>query len=189
MKSEYKIGILGPESCGKSTLTQQLAEHYSGTAVPEYARFYMEQLLENQPIRENFEKTEKEINYTFEDVVKIARKQIEQIVAEYRSKYVFFDTELIITKVWFLDKYGIIPDFFAEALRNNPIDFYLLLAPDLPFETDPVRENPMRREELFNWYKKELKNYGFQYKIIDGIGDFRLQKAVASIDSFIHSNH
>ena len=187
MKSEYKIGIIGPESCGKSTLTQQLAEHYSGTFVPEYARFFMEHLLENQPLGENFEKTEKEISYTFEDVVMIARKQIEQIFAEYPSKYIFFDTELIITKVWFSDKYGIIPDFFTEALAKNPIDFYLLLAPDLAFEADPVRENPMRREELFDWYKKELENYGFQYKIIDGIGDFRLKKAVASIDNFVNS--
>lgn len=153
-------------------MAQQLAEHYSGTLVPEYARFYMQQLLEKR-------------TYNYDDVCNVAKKQIEQLWTDYPTKYVFFDTELIITKVWFLDKYGKLPEFFEKALENNPIDFYLLLKPDLPFVPDPVRENPTRREELFLWYRKELNEYGFRYKIIDEIGDFRLKKAIEAIDNFI----
>ncbi len=166
-KQTHKIGLIGSESCGKSTLSQQLAEYYSGIYVPEYAREYVEQLT--QP-------------YTFSDVCNIAKRQIEQLTEIYQTNFIFFDTELIITKVWFLDKYNCVPDFLEEALKNNPIEFYLLLEPDLPFEQDPVRENPHRREELFLWYKQELEYYGFNYKTVDGIGDFRLKKAIDCIN-------
>jgi nicotinamide riboside kinase len=59
----YKIAILGPESTGKSELAKALATYYKGEWVPEYAREYVEQLVEP---------------YTFEDVCIIAQKQIEQ---------------------------------------------------------------------------------------------------------------
>ena len=55
------IGIIGPESTGKSTLAAYLANRYKGLLIPEYARTYMEQL--NRP-------------YTYEDVVAIAKHQI-----------------------------------------------------------------------------------------------------------------
>ena len=38
----YKVGIIGPESTGKSTLARELAEQFKGTYVPEYAREYVE---------------------------------------------------------------------------------------------------------------------------------------------------
>ena len=35
-----RIGIIGPESTGKTTLAKDLAERYHGVYVPEYAREY-----------------------------------------------------------------------------------------------------------------------------------------------------
>ena len=147
----FKIGIIGPESTGKSTLANYLAHRYNGELVPEYAREYMEQLA---PTYE----------YTYQDVVHIARIQIEQlkelhssstegIPKGYRSDIVVFDTELIITKVWFLHKFGHCPEFLEEALHAYPMDVYLLCYPDMEWEPDPVRENPNIREYLFDWYK------------------------------------
>ena len=40
----YKIAIIGPESTGKTMLTEQLADHYHSPWVPEYARTYIESL-------------------------------------------------------------------------------------------------------------------------------------------------
>ncbi len=154
----FKIGIIGPECSGKTTLSRYLAEQLDGVWVEEYARTYVEALGRA---------------YTYSDVEAIARHQIEELHATYyrdgeEAKYVFFDTELIITKVWFEHKWGKCPDFLTEALTNNPIDFYLLCAPDLPFEPDPVRENPHLREYLFEWYKREVEAMGKPYKIVEG---------------------
>lgn len=160
----FKIGIIGPESTGKSTLASYLAHRYGGVLVPEYAREYMEKLA---PTYE----------YTYEDVIHIARIQVEQlkelhtpstegIPKGYRRDIIVFDTELIITKVWFLHKFGHCPEFVEQALKDYPMDVYLLCYPDMEWEPDPVRENPNIREYLFDWYEREIQALGIPYYII-----------------------
>ena len=160
----YKVGIIGPESTGKSTLAAYLAQRYDGVFVPEYAREYMESRA-------------CACEYTYQDVENIARYQVQQLhelshsSAEsllnlYRSDVIFFDTELIITKVWFLHKYGHCPEFLEQALRDYPMDVYLLCYPDMPWQPDPVRENPNIREYLYDWYEREIQALGIPYYII-----------------------
>ena len=157
----FKIGIIGPESTGKSTLASYLAHRYGGVLVPEYAREYME-------------KRACASAYTYEDVVNIAQQQVQQlqnsnhggITEGYRSNVVFFDTELIITKVWFLHKFGKYPEFVEKALHDYPMDVYLLCYPDMEWVPDPVRENPDIREYLFDWYEREIQALGIPYYII-----------------------
>jgi nicotinamide riboside kinase len=90
----------------------------------------------------------------------------EGIANEQRKDVIVFDTELIITKVWFLHKFGECPDFVEEALRTYPMNVYLLCYPDMEWVPDPVRENPNIREYLFNWYKKEIETLDIPYYII-----------------------
>ena len=148
----YRIGIIGPESTGKSTLAEYLAHCYEGVLVPEYAREYMENLAPSY-------------GYTYDDVVAIAKQQL-SVLASINSNLVVFDTELIITKVWFLHKFGRCPDFVEQALRDYPMDVYLLCYPDLPWLPDPVRENPDIREYLFDWYEREIQALNIPYYII-----------------------
>ena len=156
----YKVGIIGPESTGKSTLATYLAHRYGGVLVSEYAREYME-------------KRACASAYTREDVINIAQFQVEQLrqlsertKTDTPANLVFFDTELIITKVWFLHKYGECPDFIEQALRQYPMDVYLLCYPDMPWQPDPVRENPNIREYLFDWYEREVQALSIPYYII-----------------------
>ncbi len=146
----YKVGIIGPESTGKTTLARYLASRYDGVFVPEYAREYMEKL--NRP-------------YTYDDVCSIARQQIDQLATLTANTY-FFDTELIITKVWFEHKYGTCPEWVVDAIHTYPMDVYLLCYPDLPWIADPVRENPNIRYELFQRYEREVQELGIPYYII-----------------------
>lgn len=160
----FKVGIIGPESTGKSTLASYLAHRYGGVLISEYAREYMETRACASA-------------YTYEDVVNIARFQVQQLqelatlpsnrmVEGKQNDVVFFDTELIITKVWFLHKYGECPKFVEEALQQYPMDVYLLCYPDMPWESDPVRENPNIREYLFDWYEREIQALDIPYYII-----------------------
>src|SRR5689334_16542675 len=57
-----KIVAIGPESTGKSTLCAQLAQHYNTLWCPEYAREYL---------------TIHGMNYTYEDLLTIAKGQVE----------------------------------------------------------------------------------------------------------------
>lgn len=170
----FKVVITGPESVGKSLLAGKLAEIYDGFEVPEYARNYIEQL---------------DREYTYEDVEHIARTQIsefrqyEQLRKE-KKKPVFFDTSLIITKVWFLIVYGRMPDWLEEAILELRVDLFLLCYPDIPWKADAVRENGNIREELYEIYKKELENYGFRYIEVRGIGEERICAVKKEIDNF-----
>lgn len=154
----YKVGIIGPESTGKSTLSAYLANRYNGVLIPEYAREYVERLAPNYA-------------YAYDDVVAIARQQVQQlkdISQIYSAKDVvaFFDTELIITKVWFEHKYGTCPTFLLDALHQFPMDVYLLCYPDMPWQPDAIRENPNIRNYLFDWYEREVQLLNIPYYII-----------------------
>lgn len=155
----YKVGIIGPESTGKSSLARYLSRRYKGTYVPEYAREYVE------------EKGSTDVSY--DELCGIARKQIEEIMELQRdhvqsTKAVFFDTELIVTKVWFDYAFHRVPEWLEEALKAYPMDVYLLTKPDIPWVPDPVRSNGSDeiRQELFLRYEAEIQALDIPYYII-----------------------
>ncbi|MFM2290214.1 MAG: hypothetical protein RIS29_27 [Bacteroidota bacterium] len=172
-----KIAILGPESTGKTYLAQQLATHFSGQWIPEYAREYVEKLNRS---------------YTYEDVCAIAEQQInteKSIAKNNENGIVFFDTELIITKVWFEYCYKHIPQNVLTQLNSGFFDFYLLCNYDLPWEADPVREHGDDRAFFFEWYRREIELTAKPYVIISGEGKNRTQNAIKAIDTLLKTNN
>lgn len=162
------VGIIGPESVGKSTLCRQLSEQYGYRWIKEYARTYVENLNRD---------------YTYNDVLQIARQQIAERAAEYPESVVLYDTELIITKVWMQHKYGKVAHEVEQAIREHPMDLYLILTPDIAGEPDPVRENLDKREYFFEWYIREVKLTKLPYYIICGSGDTRVTAAMKAIQT------
>jgi len=163
-----KISIIGAESTGKSTLAQLLADYFESKYIPEYAREYITNLKKK---------------YIYKDLIFIAKKQIE-LEQNYlsKNKFLFLDTDLIITKVWFLEVFDKIPDWIDKEILLNKADFYLLCNNDIEWEEDPVRENGgERREYLFNLYKEELIKINANYKIIYGTGAKRFKNAKNTI--------
>ena len=120
----YRVGVIGPESTGKSSLARYMAKRYHGIYVPEYAREFVER------------KRTREVSY--DELCEIARFQIEQMksIESDASPVVFYDTELIVTKVWFEDAFGRVPEWLEEAIKSYPMDVYLLTSPDLPWTQD-----------------------------------------------------
>ena len=149
----YKVGIIGPESSGKSTLARYLAKRYQGVLIPEYARDYVEQ------------KGTTEV--TFDELCAIAKHQIEELEALKPNLYIF-DTELIVTKVWFDYAFGRIPEWLNENIHRFPMDVYLLTYPDIAWIPDPARSNGSDaiRKELFDRYEAEIQSLDIPYYII-----------------------
>lgn len=163
-----KIAFIGPESSGKSDLSEKLAKHFNTEWVPEYARTYVATL--NRP-------------YNIDDIVLIAKQQlnIELEKEKIANHYLFIDTELIIAKVWSEDVYNTCPEFILQELEKQQYDLYLLTHPDLPWIDDGIRENPHRREYFFNVYKSELISRGFNFAEIKGQGNNRFENAIKAI--------
>ncbi len=167
-----RVLITGPESTGKSELAAALAASYGGEVVPEYARLYIENLGRK---------------YEYQDVEHIANQQVRQYEASRpHAEWVFFDTWLIITRVWFEVVYGTVPGWIDDQIRKTRFDLVLLCDTDIPWVSDPVRENGgERREMLLEKYKIELDRFGLDWELVSGVGEERNRMAINLINTQI----
>src|SRR4051812_24372714 len=88
MQPVKQIVIIGPESTGKSTLSESLAKHYDTVWCPEYAREYL---------------MKHGMGYRYEDLLTIAKGQIaaeDALAAQARNGMLFVDTDMYVVKVW-----------------------------------------------------------------------------------------
>ena len=160
------IVISGAESTGKTSMAEFLARCFGVDYIPEYARSYVENLGRS---------------YTYEDVEHIAERQSELLSEALNSggKLIIMDTWLVITKIWFLEVFGRMPDWLQDRLENSQIDLFLLCDYDIEWVKDPVRENPgERRAYLSDLYKKEILKLGMEPAIVKGRGADREQHAL-----------
>lgn len=168
------IVITGAESTGKSTLTEELAKYFHVPFVPEIAREYIENL--GRP-------------YSYEDVVNIAVKQIEQLKYFKNTEYpvIFVDTWLIITKIWFEVVFKNVPLWIDQEITSTAIDLFLVCDTDIPWVPDPVRENGGEsRLFLQQKYIGEIKKLNSNCTLVSGSGKERLETAIERVKQFIH---
>lgn len=180
MKRIKKFVTIGPESTGKSTLCQLLAEHYETLWCPEFARQYLE---------------EHGTDYSYNDLLHIAKGQINlekkttlQLKTDSRSDLLFVDTDMYVMRVWCEYVFGDCYKMILDVLAENECDGYFLCAPDLPWEEDGMREYPDQkvRDELFLYYKEMLTAQHVPWIVISGDHDERLNKATSFIDGLVH---
>ncbi|HPK06075.1 MAG TPA: ATP-binding protein [Bacteroidales bacterium] len=164
-----RIAVTGPESTGKTRLAKELAKHYKTIWVPEFARDYLNRI---------------ERAYTYDDVLYIAQNQfcMNDIAPPHKAKYLFCDTELIVTKIWCDVKYGKCHQWIENHISQQKFDFYLLTDIDLPWEPDPQREHPDQRQYLMELYLHELRHRDLPFRIIKGIEEQRLENAIEFVN-------
>jgi len=174
-----KVVLFGPESTGKSTLSELLARHYNTVWVPEYAREYLQDKWNNQ--RKTCEQ---------KDLIPIAIGQmgLENELAKKADKILICDTDLLETKVYSEEYYGgfVDPDL-DRAATESQYDLYLLSYIDTPWEADDLRDRPTQREEMFRAFERALVNNQRPYVILKGRVKERMNTAVQAIDKILAS--
>jgi NadR type nicotinamide-nucleotide adenylyltransferase len=172
-----KIVITGPESSGKTTLAGALAAHYGTPWVQEAARSYLEG-------RAGFGVDH---GYVEADLLDIARLQLQQEDAHATDagtgapRALFCDTDLITIRIWGEEKFGRSDPWIVRQTEERPYDLWLLCTPEMPWEPDPLRENPYDRDRLFAVYERTLRRLRKPYAVMVGDREARLQAAVEAI--------
>ena len=170
----FRVVLVGSESTGKSTLAQQLAEHYRTVWVPEYGREYTEELVARGPVE-----------WTSQDFVNIAVRQIELENAGAReaNRLLICDTDAFATAIWHR-RYmgGRCEEVERIAAEHRRPDLYLLTDVNTAFVQDAIRDGEAFREWMHQAFIDEMTAHGLPFVEINGEWGERFAKARDAID-------
>ncbi len=127
-----RISIMGPESCGKSTLTERLSNYFNTNFVLEYGRIV-------------YESKNGELNINDFRTISEGRQDLEDWLIKKSNKLIFCDTEDITTyifsQLFFPNEYLKVKKYFDNIIEKKPkYDIYILLKPDCDSIQDGTRK-------------------------------------------------
>ena len=174
-----RIALFGPESTGKTTLAMQLADHFETAWVPEFARDFLQ------------EKWNKKAQICdVNDMLPIAYGQIQlenESLAK-ANKFLFCDTNLMVTKVFSEVYYNFCDSSLDKAARKHEYDLFFLTDIDVPWEKDDLRDKPEERQTVFAAFKQTLMDNKKPFIILSGDKELRLKTAITILEDLEKAN-
>jgi len=181
-----KVLLIGGESTGKSTLTQNLALVYNTNFVEEVGREICDRAggIEEMMIEEDFQE------------ILLRHKLKEMEALKNSNRILFVDTDALITKFFF---HFLLTD--PEALRRNDMladaitginrfDLILFLEPTVEFVQDGTRNEKIRENrEMYSRQIKELFDQaGLEYHCISGDYQERFGRTKELVDKMMETD-
>lgn len=173
-----KVVVLsGPESAGKSSLCQALAEEFGAVIVSEYVREFIEQQARTT---------------CYDDISYIAQQQLayEQAARAQKPALLLLDTHLLSNKLWSEWLFNACPDWIETSLLAQYYDFIGLLAPNgVPWQADGQRCQPNYTERLRFYQALELwlAQHKQPYQMITGSWQERYQTLKNIIEQLLRN--
>ena len=174
-----RIAIMGPESTGKSVLTEKLANHFNTNFVEEYGKRYY--------IENGYKVTPKDF-----PIISYRRQLLEDFKIKSSNKILICDTE-DITTYYLLKEYCTdwksCEEFFTDKFRSyKNYDLYLLLDCDCNWVQDGTRLNEEDRARQYNIIKESLINRNCNFIEINGDWENRFNQSVTEINKVCDFN-
>ena len=162
------VCVMGPESTGKTTLANSLADRYRTIAVPEYGRIHTDEFG---------------TNCSDGDIMRIAQSHVAltKAAARQANRLLILDTDPVMTAVWSDMLLGRRDPWFAGF--TDTADLYLLCDIDMPWVDDGTRyfRDAETRGRFMAACRKELAERNLPHVVISGGRDQRVERAIAAI--------
>jgi nicotinamide riboside kinase len=162
-----QITFTGVESSGKTTLSRRLADATGWPLLPELARTDPAVLAGHAGPA---------------DLERLLLTQHAQALRHAPHRPVLCDTGAVVLSIWSEVRFNH-PLPQAQAIARSTA-LYVLTAPDLPWEPDPLRSSPSLAErlELHDRYLHRLADWDLPYVLIRGNAlEGRFQQAVTAL--------
>lgn len=165
-----KICLYGPESVGKTVLSEKLAAYFNTVFVPEAAR----EILTSNDIDEAI-------------ITRIGERQTGLIKEKtaLANKLLFCDTDLITTQIYARHYLGFVPEVLQQLEKERNYDLYFLLDIDVDWVYDPLRDLGHRRAEMFEVFKTELDKREIKYVKVNGNWEHRFNKMIEEVNRLL----
>lgn len=168
-----KIVLFGPESTGKSSLAEALAQAYHTEWVPEFARDYLQEKYDN--LAEVCAPS---------DLIPIAKGQIqlENEKAKKAKDFLFCDTNVLQTLTYAETYFENFEDStLDQCVKQHEYTHYFLTYIDTPWVPDDLRDKPNERNKMFAIFEQALTNRNIPFTLLKGNLSQRLQTAKSII--------
>jgi NadR type nicotinamide-nucleotide adenylyltransferase len=167
-----RVTIFGAESTGKTTLAKRLGRLNKAYFVPEYARPYLEN-------------TVNEITVSSMTDIWHGQQALQDAAQMWEPKpFIVQDTDLFSTVGYWdfphwQDAIGPAPQQLIADARFSKSDLYLITKSNIPFERDPLRYGGDVREGSDFYWINLCEKYGLNYAVLKGSTESaRFQEAV-----------
>jgi len=166
-----KVAILGTESTGKTTLTEQLSRHYNCSFVKEAGR----DLIHDST------------DFSFNDLRSVALEHAKRIIeaTSGNSPLIIIDTDIHITKSYAQFVFGKSLPVNHAIYTINHADLYLYLNNDAPYYQDGTRLSKIERDLLDRSHREILAAHNVHFVEIAGSWQSRFEQAVTEISRLI----
>lgn len=159
--------LTGPESSGKSWLSNEIHANFGGILVGEYVRYFIE--------------TEARVT-CYQDITPIARGQLawEDEARAHQPPLLILDTHLLSNILWSRTLFGACPTWIEQALLERHYDLHLLLSPEaVDWHDDGQRCQPelAERQAFFQASHEWLELHHQPFQVLQG--DWKNRKKAA----------
>lgn len=148
------ITLFGPESCGKTTLTNASFFDWEAVKVPEWARTYLE--LVGPEITD-----EKMLNIVYGQY---AAQMVAKTITG--KPFIVQDTDLLSTLGYYKLWKGSWPSVVEDLFMQSKSDLYVLMNDKIPFTPDPLRYGGDHRETNNQFWIDLLEQFDCNYYVV-----------------------
>jgi nicotinamide riboside kinase len=192
-----RVIVVGSESTGKTTLTQDLVKHYRARGgvwantlwVSEFGRDYTVGKIAELGISFDDDAEFRSADWTSKDfaVIALEQQRLENAAASAGSPVLFCDTDALATQIWERRYLGNESTAARDAVPHLPPRALYLLTDhrDVRFTQDGIRDGEQFRPTMTQWFVDELKLHGERGQFVRGGREERLAECIALIDAVL----